>query len=124
MSPERIFFATGALLAMVSVAAGAFAAHGLKARLTPDMLGVFETAARYQMYHAIALVLCAVGWVRWPGPAVALAGGLFLVGILLFCGSLYVLSLSGVRWLGAVAPFGGAAWLAGWAALAWGALRH
>ena len=124
MSPERIFFATGALLAMVSVAAGAFAAHGLKARLTPDMLGIFETAARYQMFHAIALVLCAVAWVRWPGPAVALAGGLFLVGILLFCGSLYVLSLSGVRWLGAVAPFGGAAWLAGWAALAWAALRH
>jgi uncharacterized membrane protein YgdD (TMEM256/DUF423 family) len=124
MSPERIFFAAGALLAMVSVAAGAFAAHGLKARLAPEMLGVFELAARYQMYHAIALVICAFAWTRWPGPAVALAGGLFFVGILFFSGSLYVLSLSGIRWLGAVTPFGGVAWLIGWASLAWAAIRH
>ena len=124
MSPERIFVATGALLAMVSVAAGAFAAHGLKTRLTPEMLGVFELAARYQMYHAIALVLCGTAWTRWPGPAVALAGGLFFLGVLLFSGSLYILSLTGVRWLGAVTPFGGAAWLAGWGSLAWAALRH
>ena len=124
MTPDRIFFASGALLALISVAAGAFAAHGLKARLPPDMLGVFELAARYQMYHAIALVLCAVAWARWPGPAVALAGALFLLGILLFSGSLYVLSLTGIRWLGAVTPFGGVAWLIGWASLAWAAIQH
>ena len=124
MTPDRIFFSSGALLALVSVGAGAFAAHGLKARLTPEMLGVFELAARYQMYHAVALMLCAFAWTRWPGPAVGLAGGLFVLGTLLFCGSLYVLSLSGVRWLGAVTPFGGVAWLGGWAALVWAAVRH
>jgi uncharacterized membrane protein YgdD (TMEM256/DUF423 family) len=124
MTPDRIFFGSGALLALISVAAGAFAAHGLKARLTPDMLGVFELAARYQMYHAVALMLCAFAWTRWPGPAVALAAGLFVLGTLLFCGSLYVLSLSGIRWLGAVTPFGGVAWLVGWAALVWAAARH
>jgi uncharacterized membrane protein YgdD (TMEM256/DUF423 family) len=88
------------------------------------MMGTFELAARYQMYHAMALIFCAFAWTRWPGPAVALAGGLFFVGILLFSGSLYVLSLTGIRWLGAVTPFGGTAWLAGWASLAWAALRH
>jgi uncharacterized membrane protein YgdD (TMEM256/DUF423 family) len=124
MALERLFFASGAILAMISVAAGAFAAHGLKARLTPDMLATFELAARYQMYHAIALVLCAVAWTRWPGPAVALAAALFFLGILLFSGSLYVLSLTGVRWLGAVTPFGGTAWLIAWGALAWAAVRY
>lgn len=124
MTPDRLFFASGAILAMLSVAAGAFAAHGLKARLSPDMMATFELAARYQMFHALALMLCGVAWVRWPGPAVWLAGALFLVGILLFSGSLYVLSLTGARWLGAVTPFGGTAWLVGWAALAWAALRH
>lgn len=124
MAPERIFLAGGAILAMLAVAAGAFAAHGLKARLGADMLATFELAARYQMYHALALALCAFAWTRLPGPAVALAALLFFVGILLFCGSLYVLSLTGVRWLGAVTPFGGAAWLIGWGALAWAALKY
>lgn len=124
MTTDRLFFASGALLALVSVAAGAFAAHGLKARLTAEMLGIFELAARYQLYHAIAVILCAVAWVRWPGPAVVLAGALFMVGIVLFSGSLYVLSLTGIRWLGAVTPFGGTAWLIAWAALAWAAIRY
>jgi uncharacterized membrane protein YgdD (TMEM256/DUF423 family) len=123
-SLDRILFAAGALFAMLSVAAGAFGAHGLKSRLSPDMLATFELAARYQMYHAIALIVCALAWARWPGPAIVLAGGLFVAGIVLFSGSLYVLSLTGVRWLGAITPLGGAAWLAAWAALAWAALRH
>lgn len=121
---ERLFFASGAVLALVSVAAGAFAAHGLKARLSPEMLATFELAARYQMYHALALMLCAFAWVRWPGPAVAVAAALFVAGIALFSGSLYVLSLSGVRWLGAVTPLGGTAWLIAWAVLAWAAIRY
>jgi uncharacterized membrane protein YgdD (TMEM256/DUF423 family) len=124
MAPERIFFAGGAVLALLAVAAGAFAAHGLKARLGPDLLATFELAARYQMYHALALALCAFAWTRWPGPAVALAALLFFVGILLFSGSLYLLSLTGVRWLGAVTPLGGTAWLIGWGALAWAAARY
>lgn len=124
MAPDRLLFATGALLCLVGVAAGAFAAHGLKSRLSADMLVVFETAVRYQLVHAIALMLCALAWARWPSPAVTLAGVLFLAGIVLFSGSLYLLSVTGVRWLGAVTPFGGTAWLIGWAALAWAALRQ
>jgi uncharacterized membrane protein YgdD (TMEM256/DUF423 family) len=124
MAPERIFLAGGSILALIAVAAGAFAAHGLKARMGADALATFELAARYQMYHAIALALCAFAWTRWPGPAVGLAALLFFVGILLFCGSLYVLSLTGIRWLGAVTPFGGTAWLIGWGALAWAAIRY
>jgi len=124
MAPDRVFFASGAVLALLAVAAGAFAAHGLKARFGTDMLATFELAARYQMYHAVALALCAFAWTRWPGPAVAIAALLFFVGIVLFCGSLYVLSLTGVKWLGAVTPLGGTAWLIGWGALAWAAARH
>lgn len=121
---DRWIFASGAIFALLSVGAGAFGAHGLKARITPDMLAVFELAARYQMYHAIALALCAFALTRWPGPAVAVAALLFVVGILLFCGSLYLMALGGPRWLGAITPFGGTAWIVGWAALAWAALRH
>jgi uncharacterized membrane protein YgdD (TMEM256/DUF423 family) len=116
---DRTFFALGALLAGLAVAAGAFGAHGLRDRLAPDMLAVFETAARYQMYHALALLAVAWATTRWPGTSAALAGWLFVAGIVVFSGSLYALSLSGVRWLGAITPFGGLAFLAGWGVLAW-----
>jgi uncharacterized membrane protein YgdD (TMEM256/DUF423 family) len=114
-----MFGVLGALLAAAAVAAGAFGAHGLRGRLAPELLEVFEIAARYQMYHALALL--AVEWVaaRTPGAAASLAGGLFVAGIVLFSGSLYLLSFSGARWLGAVTPLGGAAFLGGWLALAW-----
>ena len=114
---ERTFLALGAISAAVSVAAGAFGAHALKARLSPDLLAVFETGARYEMYHALGLV--AAGWAaaRFGGPAPAWAGGLFLAGTVLFSGSLYALALTGVRGLGAVTPFGGVAFIAGWIAL-------
>jgi len=115
---ERIFMTLGALLAGVAVAAGAFGAHGLRNRLTPEMLAVFETATRYQMYHALALLAVAWATVRWPGSAATTAGWLFVTGIVVFSGSLYVLALTGVRWLGAVTPLGGLAFLAGWAVLA------
>ncbi len=123
MNLQRIFLAAGALSAAISVAAGAFGAHALKARLPADLLAVFETGARYQMYHAIGLALAA--WVasRSPGPAAAWAGWLFLAGTLLFSGSLYALALTGIRTLGAVTPFGGVAFIAGWIALALAALR-
>jgi uncharacterized membrane protein YgdD (TMEM256/DUF423 family) len=117
----HVFFGLGALSALISVAAGAFGAHALRERLAPDMLAVFETGARYQMYHALGLL--AVAWAvgRWPGPASA-AGWLFVAGTVLFSGSLYLLALSGQRWLGAVTPFGGLAFIAGWGALAWAGL--
>jgi uncharacterized membrane protein YgdD (TMEM256/DUF423 family) len=120
---ERTFFVAGALSGLVSVAAGAFGAHALRARLPPDLLAVFETGARYQMYHALALL--AVAWAagRWPGPLVTWAGWLFLAGTLLFSGSLYALALTGARWLGAVTPLGGLCFLAGWLCLGLAARR-
>jgi len=118
----RLFLVLGAWSAFLAVAAGAFGAHALRARLAPDLLAVFETGARYQMYHALGLV--AVAWVvsRADGAGLPVAAGwLFVAGTVLFSGSLYLLALSGVRWLGAVTPLGGAAFLAGWACLALGA---
>jgi uncharacterized membrane protein YgdD (TMEM256/DUF423 family) len=118
---ERLFFALGGLSGFVGVALGAFAAHALKGQLDPGALSTFETGVRYQMYHAPALL--AAGWActRWGSAAASASGWLFLLGTLLFSGSLYALSLSGLRWLGAVTPLGGLAWLAGWICLAWAA---
>jgi len=115
---DRLFFSLGAASAFVAVAAGAFGAHALRARLDAGALAVFETGARYQMYHALGLL--AVGWAaaRWPGPWATRAGWLFVLGTVLFSGSLYGLALSGVRWLGAITPLGGVAFLAGWICLA------
>jgi uncharacterized membrane protein YgdD (TMEM256/DUF423 family) len=119
----RAFVVLGAFSALVAVGLGAFGAHGLRSRLVPDMLATFEIGVRYQMYHALALLAVAWASTRWPGGAVNAAGWLFVAGTLVFSGSLYVLSLTGQRWLGAVTPLGGACFLAGWLALAWGALR-
>jgi uncharacterized membrane protein YgdD (TMEM256/DUF423 family) len=121
---ERTFLVLGAISAGVSVAAGAFGAHALRSRLSPELLVVFETGARYEMYHALGLF--AAAWVagRAPGAGAATwAGWLFVAGTVLFSGSLYALALSGVRGLGAVTPLGGVAFVAGWIALAIAALR-
>ena len=120
---DKIFFAIGALSGFLGVALGAFGAHALKARLDADMLATFEVGVRYQMYHALALL--AVGWActRWPGTAVTASGWLFVAGTVIFSGSLYALSLSGMRWLGAITPLGGLAFLAGWLCLAWAAFK-
>lgn len=119
------FLAAGAASSLVSVAAGAFGAHALKSRLPPDLLLIFEVGARYQMYHALAL--CVVGLLLALLPqqggraALQASGWLFCAGTLLFSGSLYVLALSGQRWLGAITPLGGLCFLGGWAALLIGA---
>jgi uncharacterized membrane protein YgdD (TMEM256/DUF423 family) len=118
---DRVFFGLGCVSAFVAVALGAFGAHGLRSRLVPDMLSVFEIGVRYQMYHALALLGLGGVAARLPGGAVAAAGWLFVAGTVLFSGSLYALSLTGQRWLGAVTPLGGVAFLAGWATLAWAA---
>jgi len=122
-SADRTLFSIGAFSAFLAVAAGAFGAHGLRGRLTPEMLSVFETGARYQMYHALALL--AAGWAsaRWPGARPAAAGWFFGVGTVLFSGSLYALALTGVRSLGAVTPAGGICLLVGWACLGSAAWR-
>jgi len=115
---DKTFALAGAISAFIAVGAGAFGAHALRGRITPDLLAVFETGARYQMYHALALF--AVAWAsdHWTGSPVRVAGWLFIGGTVLFSGSLYLLSLTGIRWLGAITPFGGLMFLTGWAALA------
>lgn len=120
---DKVFFALGAMSAFIGVAAGAFGAHGLKGRLSAEMLAVFETGARYQMYHAFALIVVAWATTRWPGTLATASGWLFLTGTVLFSGSLYLLSLTGIRWLGAITPLGGLAFLAGWLCLASIALK-
>ena len=119
---DRLFFVLGSASAGIAVALGAFGAHALKARLSPEMLAVYETGVRYQMAHALALLAVAWACTRWPGSAAITASGwLFVAGTVLFSGSLYALSLTGVRGLGAVTPIGGVAWLVGWGCLAWAA---
>jgi uncharacterized membrane protein YgdD (TMEM256/DUF423 family) len=116
---DRVFFAIGCVSAVVAVALGAFGAHGLRARLGPDLLTTFEIGVRYQMYHALALLAVGLALSRWPSSAGVLAGWLFVAGTLVFSGSLYVLALSNLRWLGAITPIGGAAFIVGWIVLAW-----
>ena len=120
---ERTFFSIGAVSAFIGVAAGAFAAHGLKSRLSAEMLTTFEVGARYQMYHAFALIVVAWAQTRWPGTLTVTSGWFFVIGTALFSGSLYLLSLTGLRWLGAITPLGGLAFLAGWLCLAWASWR-
>jgi len=119
----RLFFILGSVLAGLAVAVGAFAAHGLRATLSAADLATFETAVRYQMYHALALLAVAGAVARWGSPTAVAAGWFFTIGIVIFSGSLYVLVLTGPRWLGAITPIGGAAFLVGWALLAWTAFR-
>jgi len=123
MSTAPILFVIGALNGAISVALGAFGAHALSARLDARSLEIFETAARYQAIHAVALLAVALLLSRSPNGALTGAGWAFAAGIVLFSGSLYVLALSGVRTWGAVAPFGGTALLVGWILLAIGGWR-
>lgn len=120
---ERFFAVAGAVAAMTGVILGAFGAHGLRGRLTPADLEIFETGVRYHMYHALGLFAVAWAVTRWPSGATTLAGWSLIVGIVIFSGSLYLLVLTGQRWLGAITPLGGVALIVGWGALAWAALR-
>ena len=117
------WFAVGAIAAAIGITFGAFGAHALKSRVTEDLLSIFEIGVRYQMYHALGLL--AVAWAdeRWPGSLLNASGWLFVLGILLFSGSLYLMTLTGARWLGAITPVGGLCFILGWIALAMAALR-
>lgn len=119
---DRTFLLVGAVAAFLAVTLGAFGAHGLRGRLTPEMLAVFETGVRYHMYHALGIILVAVVMGRMSGWLIQTAGWCFVAGIVLFSGSLYALALSGVTVLGAITPIGGVAFLAGWACLAFAAI--
>ncbi len=123
MSSDRWFLLLGALSGFTGVALGAFAAHGLRGHLTDEMLAIFEVGVRYQLYHAVALLVVALALDRWPRGEFAVAGWCFVLGTVVFSGSLYALSLSGVRWLGAVTPIGGLAFLLGWLGIAWGSWK-
>jgi uncharacterized membrane protein YgdD (TMEM256/DUF423 family) len=112
------------VLLFLAVAAGAFGAHALKSRLAPDMLSVWQTGVQYHAWHGLALALAGVLMLQMPGRGgFAVAAWCFVAGIVLFSGSLYALALSGVRGLGAITPFGGFAFLAGWAVLGWTVTR-
>ena len=120
---ERHFLGIGALSACVAVAAGAFGSHGLRDVVSADRLVVWETAARYQMYHALGLLIVAyLASQKTAGPA-RIAGWLFVAGTIVFSGSLYALTLTGITILGAITPLGGLAFIAGWLILAWGVWR-
>ena len=121
---QRLFFAFGSSFALIAVITGAFAAHALKTRLSPDMFTTFEVAARYQMYHALGLIAVAWAASQWSSQLVAASGWLFVAGIVIFSGSLYILSLTGIRWLGAITPIGGAAFIIGWGCLLWAIIRN
>jgi uncharacterized membrane protein YgdD (TMEM256/DUF423 family) len=108
----------GALFAFLGVLAGAFGAHALRGRLTPELLQVFETGARYQLIHALGMIAAALAQERGGRPGLGLAGGLFAAGIVIFSGSLYALALTGIRGFGAITPIGGLCFLAGWLLLA------
>jgi len=114
---DRTLLLAGAVMACISVAFGAFGAHGLRGRLSPEMLAIVETAARYQMYHALATLIVAVALGSLDSKLLRTAGWLFTAGVVLFSGSLYALALTGVTTLGMVTPLGGLAFLAGWACL-------
>ena len=122
---SRRVLGTGAALALLAVLSGAFAAHGLKTMLDAQQLALFETSARYQMYHALALLIVGIlaSLRQFSRPLLKLAAFAFILGIFLFCGSLYLLALSGITWLGAITPLGGTAFLAGWLALMIAALK-
>ncbi len=116
---NKALVAVGAVNAAIAVAAGAFGAHALREKLDPRALEIFETAARYQMVHALALILCGI----IASKGAATAGWVLQAGIVLFSGSLYVLALTGLKGLGAITPLGGLAFLIGWGWLAWSAWR-
>lgn len=121
---NNLFLVLAGINGLIAVSLGAFAAHGLKSMLGPDLLATFQTGVQYHMYHSLALLAVGILVLQFPAQTgLRIAGFLFLAGIVIFSGSLYVLALSGIRWLGAITPIGGVAFLAGWALLAWSMLK-
>ena len=120
---ERVFVLFAALFGFLGVAAGAFGSHVLKERMSADLLQIFETAVQYQVYHALALLGVAWWITRCPSQTAVWSGWLFIAGVLIFSGSLYLLTLTDTRWLGAITPIGGTALLIGWICLAIAAWR-
>ena len=120
---SNLFFALGSGLSLLGVVFGAFGAHALRTKLTPELLETFEVAVRYQLYHSLGMLAAAWAVLQWQNHLTAAAGWCFFGGILIFSGSLYVLSLTGIRWLGAITPIGGLAFILGWGCLMLAAIR-
>jgi uncharacterized membrane protein YgdD (TMEM256/DUF423 family) len=121
---EKTFLLLASIFGALAVALGAFGAHALESRLSAEMLSIYETGARYHFYHALALLGVVAVISRWPESGAGVwAGWLFVIGIVIFSGSLYLLAFTGIRWLGAITPIGGAALIAGWLCLLWVAVR-
>ena len=120
---DRTFFALGALLAGLGVAAGAFGAHALRDHLAPERLAQYELAVRYQLYHAFALIAAAWAVKQWPASTALIAGWLFVVGVVIFCGTVYALAFGSPRWFGAITPIGGLSLIIGWLLLFLSAIR-
>ncbi|MDO3387566.1 DUF423 domain-containing protein [Gilvimarinus sp. SDUM040013] len=121
---SQLMLSLAAVLGLVAVALGAFAAHGLKHTLADNLLSAFNTGVEYQMYHALALIGVALFIKAHPGPWLTACGALFFVGTLLFSGSLYALALTGARWLGPITPLGGLCFMLGWACLFIAAIKY
>jgi uncharacterized membrane protein YgdD (TMEM256/DUF423 family) len=121
----RLCVLASAVALAAAVALGAFGAHAVKTRLAPDSFAVYQTAVQYHFWHALGLLGVSVLMAQWPtAQGLAWAAWLLIAGLLLFCGSLYALALTGAPWLGALTPIGGAAFIAAWLILAWVALRQ
>ena len=123
MERHILWIIIGSTLAALAVAIGAFGAHGLKSRVSADDLIIFETGVRYQMYHSLALILLGLIGVNFQSNVVQLPAILFLVGIIIFSGTLYLIPLTGLRWLGAITPIGGTALILGWIMLIFNLIR-
>jgi uncharacterized membrane protein YgdD (TMEM256/DUF423 family) len=120
---QRLAWILGSVSAFLGVAAGAFGAHALRSRIAPDLLAVYETGVRYQLVHALALLVVGLAAARWPAGGWTTPVWLFAAGTVLFSGSLYALAITGTRWLGAITPLGGVCFLAGWALVLLASLR-
>ncbi len=124
MNPiAKLFLSIGAISGALGVMLGAFGAHGLKNKLTAEMMAVYKTAVEYQFYHTLALLAVGLVAMHIPSRPLTTSGWLFTAGILIFSGSLYVLSISGIKWLGAITPIGGLCFIVGWVLLAVAAFK-
>ena len=119
MSTDRLFFGIGGIFGFIGVVLGALGSHALKGQMSAQELTAFEVGVRYQMYHAFALFAIAWAYTRWPGKGLIISGWLFIAGTLLFSGSLYLMTLTGAKWLGPITPIGGLAFMAGWICMVW-----
>jgi len=120
---SRTFITAGAIGGFLSVGFGAFGAHAIKAAISPELMAVYQTAVDYQFFHSLGLILIGLIFQQQQNKLIIISGWLMIAGILIFSGSLYILSLSGIRWLGAITPVGGTAFIAAWLLLAIGSLK-